>query len=100
VAREVNGSRTGGGLRYFWFEFEIALDSPCPPGAREGVGVTASDHDDATALIKSLVFANRAMPPVRRVMEDVSFHSLCPWAVLPNILEPWDRGVWFPAGYR
>ena len=87
-------------LRHLWFEFEIPLDVECPPGAREGVGVTAIDRAEALAIVSSRVFAGAPLPPIRRELEDVVFDRLCPWVVLPNMLEPWAPGVWFPVGYR
>ena len=89
-----------GGLRPFWFEFAIGPDRPCPPGARVGVGVTAVDRADALAILAERVFADDGIPPIRTERVDVPFHELCPWLVLPNLLEPWTRGVWFPVGYR
>lgn len=90
---------SGSSLRHFWFEFELGWNELCPPGAREGVGVTASDLEDALELVARRVFPLDQPPRIRRVIEDVSFHSLCPWAVLPNMLEPWSRGIWFPVGF-
>ncbi|MFP5341570.1 MAG: hypothetical protein ACLGIJ_01405 [Candidatus Limnocylindria bacterium] len=86
-------------LRRFWFEFEIGPTDPCPHGAREGIGVTALDLDEAAELAASL-FQPGTPPPVSLVLEDVDTRSLCPWLVLPNMADWEDRGVWFPVGDR
>ena len=87
-------------LRHFWFEFDIPSDDDCPRGIREGIGVTAAARDEALDLVSASVFGGGRLPPIRVEVEDVPFHTLDPWAVLPNMLEPWARGVWFPVGYR
>ncbi len=87
-------------LRHFWFEFDIPYDIECPPGTREGAGMTAIDREDALQILAERVFAGRPLPPARLEIEDLVFHRLCHWLVLPNMLEPWPRGVWFPVGYR
>lgn len=86
-------------LRAFWLEFEIPFESDCPPGTREGVGVTAADRVDALDLAADRVFSGRALPPLRFEIEDVVFHRLDPWQVLPNMVDPRPRGIWFPAGF-
>jgi hypothetical protein len=88
-----------GHLRHFWFEFDLPFDAPCPPGTREGVGVTAADRSDAWAIVRASVFGGGPVPAVRCEFADVVIHELCPWLVLPNMAEPAARGVWFPAGY-
>ena len=50
------------GLVHFWFEFDLPVDADCPPGAREGVGVTAIDRSDAVDLVLRRVFAGRPLP--------------------------------------
>ena len=88
---------TNGHLRPFWFEFAIPQDADCPPGVREGVGVTATDRDDALGIVAQRLFGGRELPPVCLEVEDVAFHRLDPWQVLPNMVDPAPRGVWFPA---
>lgn len=84
-------------LRRYWFEFE---PGSLPPGVALGCGVTARGEDDARALLAATVFHGAAMPAVRRVLEDVDISALDAAHVLPNMLEPTSRGVWFPLGYR
>jgi hypothetical protein len=86
-------------LRPFWFEFEVPLEGDWPRGTRDGVGVTATDRVDALELIANAVFDGRVLPPLRLEIEDVAFHRLDPWQVLPNMVDPRPRGVWFPAGF-
>ncbi len=84
-------------LRHFWLEFDLPLDADCPRGTREGIGVTAVDLHDAIDLVTRVVFPERSVPAIRRVDEDVDFHRLCPWLVLPAMSDPRRRGIWFPA---
>ena len=91
---------TPAALRRFWFEFDLPLDADCPRGTREGVGVTASDLDDALSLVDQRVFVGRPLPPVTARAEDADVYQLCPWLVLPNMTDPSVRGIWFPAGYE
>jgi hypothetical protein len=88
-----DGSRP---LRHYWFVFDLPFWVDCPRGAREGVGVTAHDRDDAIGLVVSEVFGGQALPSIVEETEDVEFHRLCPWLVRPNMTDPRGRGVWFP----
>jgi hypothetical protein len=83
-------------LRRFWFEFALSPD--LPPGLRLGCGVTAFDLDDARRIVRERVFRAEA-PPAVKIVEDVDVSSLDPGHVLPNMLPPNTRGVWFPLGY-
>jgi hypothetical protein len=87
-------------LRHFWFEFEIPVVVECPRGVRAGVGVTALDREDALAILEERVFPGKPLPRIGREVSEVVFHELCPWLVLPNMLDPAPRGVWFPVGYQ
>jgi hypothetical protein len=84
-------------LRSFWFEFVLAHDADCPPAVRGGVGVTARDRSDALGIVADRLFDGRELPAVRHEVEDVVFHRLDPWHVLPHMVDPRPRGVWFPA---
>lgn len=83
-------------LRRFWFEFPP--NAKLPVGIRAGCGITAVDLEDARGILRSRVF-NGAEPPVANVIEDVDISGLDPGHVLPNMLSPHNRGVWFPLGY-
>jgi hypothetical protein len=87
-------------LRHYWFIFDLPFGVDCPRGAREGVGVTAHDRDDAVALVVSEVFEGWALPSIVGEVEDVDVRRLCPWLVLPNMSDPRRRGVWFPVRAR
>jgi hypothetical protein len=88
------------GLRQFWFEFDLPYDVACPRGTREGVGVTAANRLEALEIVRTAVFREDVVPPLRREVADVEIHRLCPWLVLPNMTDPSPRGVWFPIGYN
>lgn len=85
-------------LRRYWFRFAVN-SAALPPGLRLGCGVTAYDYDDAMSILKAKVFAGGAVPAIDDVKEDVDVSQLDPGHVLPNMLPPSDRGVWFPMGY-
>ena len=83
-------------LRRFWFEFLPGRD--LPPGLQSGCGVTAFDGEDARQILRKRVFGGDD-PPIARIVENVDVSSLDPGHVLPNLLPPNERGVWFPQGY-
>ena len=85
-------------LRRFWIEF-----APDPGSlATTRFGVTAIDLADALALIERWrggVTPHSMRPfgaPVN-VVEDVDVSTLDAGHVLPNMLPPHWRGVWYPA---
>ena len=84
-------------LHRYWFEFEPEVQPPC---IAQWCGVTAYTEEDARRLLADTVFQGSALPRVGRVVEDVDVSTLDPGHVLPNMLEPTSRGVWFPGGYR
>jgi hypothetical protein len=83
-------------LRRFWFSF--APNSELPIGVRAGCGVTAFDLSDAQRILSKCVFGGD-VPPAHAVIEDVDVSTLDPGHVLPNMVSPNSRGVWFPQGY-
>jgi hypothetical protein len=85
-------------LRRYWFEFD-ADAGELPPGPGYGCGVTAHDRADAERLLRQVVFNEAAVPPTRKVVEDVDVSALDAGHVLPNMDAPTSRGVWFPRGY-
>jgi hypothetical protein len=84
-------------LHRYWFEFELGA---LPPGVSRGCGVTAYSEEDARRLLADTVFRGSVLPQVRRVVVDVDVSALDPGHVLPNMLDPATRGVWFPMGHR
>jgi hypothetical protein len=87
-------------FRRFWFEFDLRLDDPYPPGVLAGCGVTAYDLEDAISLLKQRVFTSGDLPGIRSIVEDVDVSTLDAGHVLPNMGAPVWRGVWFPLGYQ
>lgn len=91
-------------LRRYWVEFDV-------PGSREPLsdeaevdtrdwrlcacGVTAFTVDDALQMIRELLYRDEAMPPIRKVIEDVDITTL-DQHVRPNIGVPIWRGIWYP----
>jgi len=63
-----------------------------------GCGVTAFDLDDARRIVRERVFLGNAAAVVK-IVEDVDVSTLDPGHVLPNMMPPNTRGVWFPLGY-
>ncbi|MBF6547277.1 hypothetical protein [Nocardia brasiliensis] len=83
-------------VRRFWIEFEL----PERPDSvfmqlRDGVGVTGFDERDCLSMAADLVYDGSPLPPVRRVIADISLAE--PLPVRPYALGvPVWRGVWFP----
>lgn len=86
-------------LRRFWFRF-ASTATGLPPGLRWGCGVTAYDYDDAVSIIRTTIFGGGLLPPLGDVKEDVDVSQLDNGHVLPNMLPPSNRGIWFPMGYQ
>lgn len=80
-------------LHRYWFTFD---GEPLPPGMGYGCGVTAWTVDDARNLITAAV---GEVPPVAEVVEDIDVQSLDQGHVVPNMLPPNERGIWFPMGF-
>lgn len=96
-AFEVSGCEemASNSLARFWFEFE---DVGCPSPLATGCGITATDYNDAVALLTEVVFRGEAIPSSSRVVVDVS--SLDDKYVRPNMGVVVSRGVWFPLGFH
>ncbi len=64
-----------------------------------GCGVSAWSREDALRLVAEHLGLEPPEPNV--VVEDIDVSTLDAGHVLPNMLPPSERGVWFPvAGYR
>lgn len=87
-------------IRY-WFEFDITLADihNIPSGILIGCGITAYNFDDATKLLKEVVFKEHVMPGIKRMIADVDIRTLDQGHVIPNMTSPVARGVWFPMGW-
>lgn len=64
-----------------------------------GCGVTAFDLRDAISLLESHVFKGSLPFPIASTIEDVDIRTLDQGHVIPNMLPPSSRGIWFPLGY-
>jgi hypothetical protein len=64
-----------------------------------GCGVTAHSAADGSNLVRERVLGENELPPIAEFIEDVDVSSLDPNHVLPNMLPPVRRGIWFPIGY-
>ena len=84
----------------FWFDFEVESGLDYPPGIEIGCGVTATDYEDAISLMKNRIFKKGDMPPIKKVNEEINIRTLDQHHVIPYMLSPHTRGIWFPAGYE
>lgn len=91
--------------RRFWIEFDLPplddlLREPQRGGGRlvlhGGIGVTGFDLADCLWMVRDLLLPGSPLPPVRRVVPDISLASFAPPARLGLGVPVW-RGVWFPA---
>ena len=83
-------------LHRFWFKFQ---DPPqCSP-LGVGCGITAHSREEAIEILAATVFADRAVPIIESVVEDVDVRALDQEHVVPNMGQVARRGVWFPLGY-
>jgi hypothetical protein len=86
-------------LRRFWFEFDDAAFLRAPSVLGLGCGVTAWTEHDALVLLQQRVFHEAPMPRIKGIIHDVDVSTLDAGHVLPNMLPPNRRGIWFPQGY-
>lgn len=59
-------------------------------------GVTAYDAADALALVRSAFFGPRALPAVEQIIPDVDVALLNAHHILPGVIVPAGRRVWYP----
>lgn len=84
-------------IRY-WIEFDTQEE--LPPGVQLGCGVTAIDYSDALNLIGKKIFNNQNTPQIKTCIENIDIRKLDQGHVIPNMLPPNSRGIWFPLGYQ
>ncbi|GGH83128.1 hypothetical protein HNQ91_005981 [Filimonas zeae] len=84
----------------FWLEFDIEDALAVPAGVGTGCGVTAFDYFDALKIMDEKVFVDVKRPVFKRVVENVDIRTLDQGHVIPNMIAPVHRGVWFPLGYQ
>ena len=78
-------------LRYFWIKL---ADRPF----EFGYGITAWNEQDALALFQSDVLFGEPVPP-HTMSSDISLAQIDQGHVVPNMVAPTWRGVWFPRGF-
>jgi hypothetical protein len=86
-------------LTRFWIEFE-SRDTVFGYGMSAGCGVTAWNYDDALNILKEKVFHDKSLPDIKKVTENIEVSTLDAGHILPNILPPSVRGIWYPMGYN
>jgi hypothetical protein len=86
-------------MRRFWFELDLRIDRPHPPGTLLGCGITAFDLNDAMGILQNTVFNGFEAPKIMNVKEDIDIRSLDQGKIIPNMGVVTHRGVWFPLGY-
>lgn len=86
-------------LTRYWFEFALRNHKTAAP-VHMGCGVTAYGHDDAIIIIKEMLFKDDKIPVITTCIENIDIRTLDQVHVVPNMLAPNIRGVWFPVGYN
>jgi hypothetical protein len=85
-------------LTRYWFEFDLTDD--IPGIVRLGCGVTARTYADAIEIISNDIFKSNKLPVIKNCIENIDVRNLDQNHVIPNMLSPNNRGVWFPIGYQ
>jgi hypothetical protein len=83
----------------YWFEFDFTNEN-IPYGLSMGCGLTAYNHDDAISLLNEHVFKDIPIPKIKKFIENIDISTLDAGHILPNMLPPNLRGVWFPLGFN
>ena len=81
----------------FWFTFKS------PPKFNPlgiGCGVTAYSYEDALQILKEKLFPSTGTLEVSEALSDFDMRLLDGGHVLPNMENAFQRGIWFPKGYR
>lgn len=82
----------------FWFTFEQSL--ALPPSLKLGCGITGYSYEDALTLLKQKVFKGNEEVNIKECIENINLIHLDSNHILPNILPPNFRGIWYPLGYN
>ncbi|MBI1867945.1 MAG: hypothetical protein HYS06_06585 [Methylocystis sp.] len=82
-------------LRRYWFQLEEL--SP-PDLLNRGCGITAYDIEDASVILRNIVFSIYKPRDVLAVVEDIDISTLDEGRVRKGIGDPSVYGVWFPLG--
>jgi hypothetical protein len=82
----------------YWLEFDWT-DSPAAR-LTPWWGVTARTVEDARGLILGTTRFGQSLPPVIQLIEDVDVSTLDQDHVARNMLDPNERGIWYPLGFQ
>lgn len=83
----------------FWITFKLTFYDDPPAGTLLGIGVTASNEQEAMELVQRHVFAGKSLPIVKEICKDISVANLDVDHVVPNMGDIEKKGIWFPLGY-
>src|SRR5262249_57474741 len=86
-------------LHRYWIRFDDPHRLTHPLGLGLGCGVTAFDLDDVIGLLERDVFKGPMPFRIASSTEDMDVTTLDQGHVIPNMLPPDRRGVWYPMGY-
>jgi hypothetical protein len=84
----------------YWFEFDFNNFTDEPFGTRMGCGITGYNYEDVLDILKQKVFVTKELPTIIRAVENIDISTLDEGHVLPNMVSPLSRGVWFPIGFQ
>lgn len=85
-------------LQKYWFTFNNK--HILPPGLSLGCGITAYTKEDALFIMKENVFTSYEFVQPLEIVENIHISTLDENHIIPNMLPPNNRGVWFPVGYK
>ncbi len=86
-------------IRY-WLKFNLEDVADTPFGIKLGCGITALSKYDALKIVEEKMFSSKIIPPISSTVEDIDLSSLDENHIIPNMLSPTMRGIWFPLGYQ
>ena len=89
--------QTNSRLRRYWIK--LSGNGYAHPLVSFGCGITAENESEALQILSTCVLSREEGLSVTSVIEDVDLRTLDAGHVLPNMLPPNWRGVWFPIGY-
>ena len=65
-----------------------------------GCGITGYNLEDAYFILRKDVFKGMEYVKPIKVVEEIHIPTLDENHIIPNMLPPNIRGVWFPSGYN
>ncbi|NVJ62417.1 MAG: hypothetical protein HWE27_18660 [Gammaproteobacteria bacterium] len=87
-------------MKRFWIKLDYSDYESIPIGTRMGIGVTATNLDDAKNQLLEKIFKRKQLPEIKNVVEDIDINELDNNHVRPNMGNPAVYGIWFPLGYN